>query len=234
MDAAVDLRARVPVRVDVARPDPDLVTFAALAQAAADLGPEWIAAHRAVDLPLLLPDGAVERVPGPPDDVVRGIAGSDAWAMIKGLGHLERYRPLTRRTGAVLQLAARAAGEVPTVTDLIAFVAGGGTRVPLHVDTGHHVLHQLEATKTVLFGWYDDPEVERAVLADSVGRGRTNPDRLPDRIEEMVLAPGEAVVIPAFCVHGVADCSGPSVALTVALRTDATEARVRDLGSGLP
>lgn len=230
----VDLRGRVPERVTVAPPDPTLVSLDALARAAAELGPEWIEAHRAVDLPLLLPDGVVDRIPGAPDDVVRGIAASNAWAMVKGLGHLERYRPLTRQLGAVLQLAARAAGEVPTVTDLIAFVAGGGTRVPLHVDTGHHVLYQVEATKTVLFGWFDDPEVERAVLADSVGRGRTNPARMPDRTEEMVLAPGQAVVIPAFCVHGVVDCSGPSVALTAALRTDVTEARTRDVGSEDP
>ncbi|MFM8303664.1 MAG: hypothetical protein ACKOA9_05110, partial [Actinomycetota bacterium] len=222
--AVIDLRARHSVRVTVPVPDPALFTLDALAAAATELPPEQVEHHRAVGLPMLLPDGAVERAAMPVADVIRRIDDGDSWVMLVGLGALERYRATTMQMTAPLLLAARAAGETPVAVDLVAFVASDGARVPFHCDTGHHLLLQLEGTKTVAVGWYDDPDVEHAMLLDSVGRGRANPSRAPDRVDEVVLAPGEALALPAFCFHGVTESKGRSVALTALVRTDVTRA----------
>ena len=228
----LDLRRGEPVRVTVRPPDPEAFTLAALAEAAASLPPERVEHHRAVDLPDLLPDGKVTRDPRPVAEVVADLDRSDSWVMLTGLAAREPYRAAALRLAAPLQLAARVAGETPTAVDLIVFLGAPGTRVPLHCDVGHHVLLQLEGTKTLAVGWYDDPEVERAMRAVSVGRDRANPDRPPDRVEEIVLAPGDAVALPAFCFHAVTGCTGRSRALTAVLRTDVTEATAAALEAG--
>ncbi|MBM3692470.1 MAG: hypothetical protein FJW77_04110 [Actinobacteria bacterium] len=220
----IDLRSPEPVRVTVRPPDPAGFTLAALAEVAATLPPERVEHHRAVDLPDLLPDGKVTRDPRPVAEVIADLDRGDSWVMLTGLASREPYRSAALQVGAPLQLAARVAGETPTTVDLIVFLGAARTRVPFHCDVGHHVLLQLEGTKTLAVGWYDDPEVEQAMRAVSVGRNRANPDRLPDRIEEIVLDPGDAVALPAFCFHAVTDCSGRSRALTAVLRTDVTEA----------
>lgn len=220
----IDLGARQPVRLRVSSPDPALFTLEALASAATELAPDQVEHHRAVGLPMLLPDGNVERAPNPVADVIRRIDDGDSWVMLVGLGALDRYRATTVQMSAPLLLAARAAGETPVAIDLVVFIASARARVPFHCDTGHHLLLQLEGTKTVVIGWYDDPEREHAMLLDAVGRGRGNPGGEPDRTQEVVLGPGEALALPAFCFHAVADCTGRSVALTALVRTDVTRA----------
>jgi len=220
----IDLRSPEPVRVSVPIPEPEAFTLSALAEVAATLPPERFEHHRAVDLPDLLPDGKVTRDPRPVAEVIADLDRGDSWVMLTGLATVEPYRSAALRLAAPLQLAARVAGETPTGVDLIVFLGADRTRVPFHCDVGHHVLLQLEGTKTLAVGWYDDPEVERTMRAVSVGRNRANPDRLPDRIEEIVLEPGDAVALPAFCFHAVTGCTGRSRALTAVLRTDVTEA----------
>jgi len=62
-------------------------------------------------------------------------------------------------------------------------------------------------------------------LARGLMDHRLNVDRTPDRIEEFVLRPGEALVIPAFAFHAVEGDGDVSIALTYMVATADTERR---------
>jgi hypothetical protein len=230
----IDLRTPHPVRVPVSLADLDLGLFAseALAAASTDLSAERVVYHRAVGLPMVLPHGEVVRDQPSVVDVLDRLPESESWVMLAGLGTLERYRAAALRLAAPLVLAARSAGEQVESIDLIAFVAAPRTRVPFHCDRGHHLLVQVEGTKRLVVGWYDDPEVEARMAGATLGTQRRNPDRAPDRTEEIVLHPGDAVAMPAFLFHGVEESDTSSLALTAVVMTDATEAAGAALRAG--
>jgi len=201
-----------------------LLTLDALADAAARL-PEVHAQHHLARLGRLLPDGRVERVPLETPEVIRTIRTNQSWVMLQSLGTLPEYHPLLRRVGAPHQLALRSAGEVPTGNDLIAFVGSPHASVPFHYDVNHHLLVQVEGTKRVAVGAFDDPQERDRQLARGLMDHRLNVDRTPDRIEEFVLRPGEALVIPAFAFHAVEGDGDVSIALTYMVATADTERR---------
>ena len=132
-----------------------------------------------------------------------------------------------RRVGAPHQLALRGAGESPTGNDLIAFVGSPRASVPFHYDVNHHLLVQVEGTKWVGIGGYDDPAERDRQLARGLMEHRLNVDRAPDRVDEFELRPGDALVIPAFAFHAVEGDDEVSIALTYMVATADTE-RTRD------
>ena len=205
-------------------PDRSLLTLDALADAA-DRLPEARAQHHLARLGRLLPDGRVERLPLPTTDVIRTIASNDSWVMLESLATLPEYQPLMRRAGAPHQLALRSAGQTPTSNDLIAFVGSPGASVPFHYDANHHLLVQVEGTKRVGIGWFDDPDERDRQLARGQREHRLNVDREPDRVEEFLIGPGAALVIPAFAFHWVQGGDDVSIALTYMVSTVDTERR---------
>jgi len=206
-------------------PDPGVFSPTALAAAAPELPEDLVASHRAVDIPMLLELGSIDRGAGPARPVIDALAGSESWAMLAGLGGLASHRATMLSLTLPLQRAAQAAGERVVGLDLIAFLGAPRTRVPFHCDKAHHVLFQVEGSKRLVVGWYDDPDEAEAVWMASVGDWRRNPVVAPDRTEEVVLHAGDAVVIPAFVIHGVAESETTSVAAAGVVRTDVTEAR---------
>jgi hypothetical protein len=207
-------------------PDRSLLTLDALADAA-DRLPDVHAQHHLAQLGRLLPDGRVERLSLSTPEVIRTIRTNHSWVMLQSLATLPEYQPLLRRVGAPHQLALRGAGERPTGNDLIAFVGSPRASVPFHYDVNHHLLVQVEGTKWVGIGRYDDPAERDRQLARGLMEHRLNVDREPDRVDEFELRPGEALVLPAFAFHAVEGDDDVSIALTYMVATAATE-RARD------
>jgi len=221
---AIDPRRPEVIAVDV--PEDSRLTLDALADAAARL-PEIHAQHHLAQLGRLLPDGVVERLSLSTPEVIRTIATNQSWVMLQSLATLPEYQPLMRRVGAPHQLALRSAGEPPTANDLIAFVGSPHASVPFHYDVNHHLLVQVQGTKRVHIGYFDDADERDRQLARGLMEHRLNVDREPDRVDDFALGPGEALVLPAFAFHAVEGDDDVSIALTYMVATVATE-RTRD------
>jgi hypothetical protein len=215
-----------PEVIEFELPDRSLLTLDALADAAERL-PLDRAQHHVARLGRLLPDGRVDRLEQSTPEVIRTIRTNDSWVMLQSLASLPEYQPLMRRVGAPHQLALRAAGEAPTGNDLIAFVGSPRASVPFHYDVNHHLLVQVEGTKRVGIGWFDDSEESDRQLVRGLLDHRLNADREPDRVHEFVITPGAALVIPAFAFHCVEGGEDVSIALTYMVSTATTE-RTRD------
>jgi hypothetical protein len=213
-----------PQVITLELPDRSLLTLDALADAASRL-PESQVQHHLARLGRLLPDGRVERLPIDAPEAIRTIRTNQSWVMLQSLATLPDYEPLMRRVGAPHQLALRSAGELPTANDLIAFVGSPGASVPFHYDVNHHLLVQVEGTKRVAVGTFDDPEQRNRQYARGLMDHRLNVDREPDRVDEFVLGPGEALVLPAFAFHAVEGDDDVSIALTYMVATADTERR---------
>ena len=216
----------VPAVIEFHLPHDPLCSRDALARAALRLPADRVE-HHLGDMPRLSPEGRTKQLPIPIDEVVRTIDTNGSWVMLPGLGAFAEYKPLMRRVGAPLQLALRAAGDTPTAQDLIAFLAAPRARVPIHYDVNHHLLVQVEGTKTVGIAYFDDEPERRRQIERGLYEYRLNVDREPDRGDVFVLGPGQALVIPAFAFHWVEGGDEPSVALTYVVGT-ATTARQTD------
>jgi len=221
---AIDPHRPEVIAVDV--PEDSRLTLDALADAAARL-PEIHAQHHLAQLGRLLPDGVVERLSLSTPEVIRTIATNQSWVMLQSLATLPEYQPLMRRVGAPHQLALRSAGEPPTANDLIAFVGSPHASVPFHYDVNHHLLVQIQGTKRVHIGYFDDADERDRQLARGLMEHRLNVDREPDCVDDFAIGPGEALVLPAFAFHAVEGDADVSIALTYMVATVATE-RTRD------
>jgi len=201
--------------------DDPLVTLDALADAA-DRIPATQVEHHLGDLPVVLPGGESITLEQRPADVVRNVATNECWVMLRSLAVLPEYDALLRRFAAPFELALRARREMPVQHDLIAFIAGPRSTVPVHFDRNHHVLLQVRGTKTVGTGVFSDPYVHQLQIECGLQPDRRNADAMPDNREERVLHPGDAVVIPAFTFHWVQGRDDVSIAMACAVGTDVT------------
>ena len=214
--------------IEVALPDGNLLALLqvdALADAARRLPAELVEHHVGLEIPQLLPAGTVRRLDRAVDDVVRTISTNGCWVMLVSLGSLPEYRPLMLRLGASLQLAVRAAGETPVAHDMIGFVGAPHANVPIHYDTSHHLLVQVQGTKTVGVGYYDDPEEHRRQIERAMRIERLNADTPPDHTVEFTLGPGQGLMLPAFTFHWVEGGDDVSVATACLVSSDVTRRR---------
>lgn len=201
--------------------DEPLVTLDALADAADRIPPAQVE-HHLGELPLILPGGESVSIDQSPGDAVRNVGSNGCWVMLRSLAVLPEYDALLRRIVARFELALRAEREVPVKHDLIAFIAGPGATVPVHFDRNHHVLMQVRGSKMVGTGTFRDPRTQQRQIEIGIQPHRLNADAMPDRREERVLHPGDALVIPAFTFHWVRGRDDVSIAITCAIGTDAT------------
>jgi hypothetical protein len=202
-----------------------LLRVDALADAARRLPAEAVEHHVGLEIPQLLPAGEVRRLDRAAEDVVRTIGTNGCWVMLTALASLPEYRPLLLRLGAPLQLAVRAAGETPVAHDMLAFVGAPHANVPIHYDVSHHLLVQVQGTKTVGVGSYDDPNEHRRQIERAMRIDRLNADTPPDRTVEFTLGPGDGLILPAFTFHWVEGGDDVSVAAACLVTSVATRRR---------
>jgi hypothetical protein len=182
--------------------------------------------HHVGDLPLVLPDGIPPRLPLGATEVARDLEHNRCWIL---LSHLQRY-PAAGPLCAVVRgeiaphLAATERAERRIVgTDVTGLLGAPGALVPVHFDNHHVFLFQIAGTKTVHVGWYDDPTVAQRAIERNLLPPSLNPTSLPETTEEFELGPGDGLAIPPLTFHWVVGGEGVSVAVSVAVRTPATE-----------
>jgi hypothetical protein len=214
-----------PNVVDHGLVDEDLLTPAALAEAAERLRPEFVQ-HHVGSLPTVAPEGRTRRLPLSAADVLRGLDTNGCWVMMRGLATLPEYGELMRRHVRAFDLALRASGDVPIQHDLIAFVSAPGATVPVHYDRDHHLLAQVSGTKVVGAGRFRDEDEYQRQLERGMFQERLNADAVPDDAAEHELGPGEALVLPAYTFHWVTVGDDVSVAVTFAITTESTRRAV--------
>jgi hypothetical protein len=199
-----------------------LLTRSAIADLAESLPAEQIEHHLA-ELPLILPSGEAAQLPTRPRDIVEGIAGNGCWMV---LWHVERsatYASLVARALVDMRAALpRTEGRLQPTEGLL-LVASPTATVPAHVDNHHNVLFQIEGTKEVMVGAYDDPALQQRQVEWRYGPARRNVDRMPDRAARFALGPGDALYIPPYAVHWVIGGDDVSVSLSCNFATEATE-----------
>ena len=177
--------------------------------------------HHVGDLPLLLPTGAARQLPMGPADVVRDLDDSGCWA---ALFNVHGERPY----GALLDQCLAAVSPLPAgegaMTSRAAhvFCAAPGATVPVHFDRHHNLLLQIEGSKTVTIGAYDD----LAVAQREIERRFTdaeNPHVAPRVVATYTLAPGDGLFIPPYAFHWVTGGARSSVSFSCTFRTAATD-----------
>jgi len=216
--ASADERPRV---TELPLADEELLTLEALADATTRVEPRLVQ-HHLGDVPVVSPEGRTKRLPLASSDVVRGLEQNGCWVMVRSLAQLPEYRELLERHSRGFELGLRARGEPPVAHDLIAFLAGPGARVPVHYDRDHHLLVQVQGTKTVGAGRFADPDVQQRQLERGMFAERLNADAVPDDAETFVLAAGDALVLPAYTFHWVEVGDDVSIAVTFVASTEAS------------
>ena len=181
--------------------------------------------HHLGDLPLLLPSGAARQLPLGAADVVRDLDDNGCWAALFNIDAEPPYRHLLDACLAELASLPEVEGAMGTRA-AHAFCAGPRSVVPVHFDRHHNLLLQIEGTKTVTIGAYDDPEVAQREIERRFTAGE-NPHVAPRDVGSFVLAPGDGLFIPPYAFHWVTNGERASVSFSCTFhstRTDRIEA----------
>lgn len=102
------------------------------------------------------------------------------------------------------------------------FLAPPGTVVPVHFDSHHNVLLQLESTKTISLGAFAGDEQARALeYGCTVGKRLVAVE--PPATAHLELGPGDGLYIPPYTLHWVTVGPEPSAALSCSFSTPVTE-----------
>ncbi len=201
--------------------DHPLLSRAALARVASQ-HPAHLVEHHRGDLPLVLPTGEASSLALTPQEVVEGIETNGCWMVLWGMDAIDPYGILASEWMAPVRDACPARERAPSVIEALALLASPGAVVPAHVDHIHNVLFQLEGTKQVFTGAFRDASEAQRQVERRYGPARLNLDRLPERVAEHRLGPGDALYIPPFTPHWVVGGPDVSVALSCSFTTAAS------------
>jgi hypothetical protein len=185
----------------------------AIAARADDWPTAWIE-HHVGDLPELLPDGdPPERLDVGPGDVIRDIAANRCWAVLWYTELVAEYRHLLDMClDQVTSVVDRCDGPMGRRGANI-FVAAPEAVSPAHFDRHHNLLLQIEGTKEVSIGVFDDPTVAQGQIEKHYSLSR-NLERLPEQVTTYLLRPGDGLYIPPYAFHWVHGGPEPSVAFS--------------------
>jgi hypothetical protein len=203
----------------------------------ADRRPAHQIEHHLGDLPLLLPTGAAPQLPLGPADIVRDLDDNGCWAALFNVDAEAAYRELLDACLAPVGALPRTEGAMGRSAAHV-FCAAPHTVVPVHFDRYHNLLLQIEGTKTVTIGAYDDPAVAQREIERRFSHAE-NPHVAPPISARYVLAPGDGLHIPPYAFHWVTNGDQSSVSFSCTFHTARTarseavhacNARLRRLG----
>ncbi|MFN2569122.1 MAG: cupin-like domain-containing protein [Candidatus Dormibacteria bacterium] len=188
-----------------------LLTLDALAGTARRLPPSWVNCY-----------GGGDRTPGSyptPSEVLGGLERGGPSVRLFHLEHVPGFRALLGSVIADLDSTVGFPGRSPG--DGVAFVSPPGMTGPMHCDHHHNLLLQVQGTKEVTLGYFDDPSVAQRQVERSLGerQGQLPPT---SRTTRVLLRPGDGVYIPPFTFHAVSVLDDISVALSCAVSTPET------------
>jgi hypothetical protein len=178
-----------------------------------------------------------------PREVVDGLAENCCSARLYHLQHVPGYRDLVMSCLDEVEPLLGARGEGMGKRDASLFLGSPRAVVPAHFDLHHNLLLQVEGSKELSLGTFDDPRDNERELDVALSRSR-NMAVLPTSATTFHLEPGDGIYLPPWGVHWVQGGSEVSVALSCSFSTRMTErteltrrwnSRLRQLGrSPLP
>lgn len=172
-------------------------------------------------VPLLTPRG----VPSYDDDVAelaRRIGASDGRVGMLFLQRIPRYREVL---DTILQQVFDAAGTPegpPDRLETSIFLAAPEAVVPVHFDSHHNLLLQLEGTKDIVVGAFPDQDAQARALEVGCRSGKRMAEAVPPITARFALGPGDGLYIPPYTFHWVHGGADVSAALSCSFSTAAT------------
>jgi hypothetical protein len=192
--------------------DPRL-TIGAIAELADGWPAAWLE-HHGGDLPLLLPFGDPPvRLDLGAGDVIRQMADNRCWAALWFTERVSAYENVLDSCLDQILPVAEQADDVMGRRGANIFVASPHAVSPAHFDRHHNVLLQVEGTKEINIGVFEDPKRAQAEIEGHYGRSR-NLSQLPEHVTTFRLQPGEGIYIPPYAFHWVRGGADTSVAFS--------------------
>ena len=114
-----------------------------------------------------------------------------------------------------------AEGGIESTTASV-FLASPHAVTPVHVDRHHNLLLQIEGTKEVVVGAFDNPDDEAVEVNAHFDRDRSNFSTLPPHSTSWVIGPGEGLYLPPYTPHWVLTENEVTLSLSCVVRTPAS------------
>lgn len=210
--------ARRPVRVRHDLTATGLLGTDRLARLA-DRLPAASVEHNVADVPMVLPGGDAPRRDLTPGEIVRSLADSGCWMVLKNVEQDPEYRALL--DSCLDELEPQLTGDEGRSRRREGFVFLSAPRsvTPTHIDPEHNVLLQVQGSKTMRIGRFATDE-DRDVQAERLcGGDHRNLDSAAVDLVDWPLGPGDGVYVPVHAPHVVVNGPEPSVSLSVTWRT---------------
>jgi hypothetical protein len=233
---------REPLRFQHRLTGNPLLSLGSLAELTERLPRTWISHHRA-DVSLVTPTNELSSLDLSPREVVDGLAENSCSARLYHVQNVPGYRDLVMSCLDEVEPLLGRRGEGMSQRDASLFLGSPGAVVPAHFDLHHNLLLQVEGSKELSVGIFDDPRDHDRELDIALSRSR-NLAVLPTSATTFHLEPGDGIYLPPWGVHWVQGESEVSVALSCSFSTRVTEqtelirrwnSRLRQLGrSPLP
>jgi hypothetical protein len=194
-----------------------LVTRDALVRLASERPPFSIA-HGRSDQAVVFEGSGVD----PPLTAVRAVAdleNSRSWIVLSFVDHAPGYGDLLDAVSTEFRsVLATHDGPVRARTGTVFLTSPGGV-VPAHIDRHHNILLQIEGTKELCVGEFDDDLVQEQEIHRHF-EGHDYLLRLPNRFQTFTLGPGQGVYIPPYRPHWIVCDQNVSIGLSCSVRTN--------------
>lgn len=207
---AVFGKRAMSVRHDLA--DHPLLSHEAIVDVARRLPRPSIEHHLGADLPLLMPDIAVEVLRADPVEVARGIETNGCWLVLWHVEQLPEYDALLDEVLDAPTAAVEGLEGATCRREGFIFVSAPNSITPAHIDPEHNLLLQARGTKEVVVGAYPDPAAAQMAAERYYAGAHRNIEWLPETSETFTLTPGTGVYSPFLAPHWVHN--GPDVSLS--------------------
>lgn len=192
-----------------------------IAERADEWPARWVEHHLA-DLPLLLPHGEARSLDEGSGDIIRGLDVNGCWIVMWFVETLPGYRALLDQClDQVADVVAEREGRMGDRGANL-FLGSPGAVTPAHFDRHHNLLLQVQGTKDVTIGVFEDPATAQVEIERHFGQ-QHNLTRLPERQTTFHLEPGDGLYIPPYAFHWVQGGPEPSVSLSCGFRSPSSE-----------
>jgi hypothetical protein len=199
-----------------------LLTLDAIAELA-DAWPERWIEHHVADLPFLLPLGdPPRRLDVGAGEVVRGLDHNGCWMVLWFVESVPAYEALLDECLDQVVAVVRARQGSMGRRGANIFLGSAGAVAPAHFDRHHNLLLQIQGSKDVTIGRFDDPATTQREIERHFG-SRHNLHQLPENTSTFHLEPGQGLYIPPYAFHWVRGGPEPSVSLSCGFRSPLSE-----------
>lgn len=157
-------------------------------------------------------------------DTIRTIGENGSWSVMKNLEQLPQYAELLDSALAQLERFVTPRTGPMLHRECFVFVTSPGSITPFHMDPEHNILLQIEGEKTMVAFPTHDEELVPAQQSEGFHLGAHRnlhwDDAFHAKATEVLIKPGEAVMMPVKAPHYVRNGDNISVSMSITWRSD--------------